>query len=69
MKWNFYSPEDDQTRPVYSTHQRVGAECGGVGVGTSLSTITIKPELTEDSYRAMLTEHKKRRARKDVSLV
>ena len=50
---------DDAIRPVFSTLQR--SECV-----PSLS-FSLR-EQTEDSYRALLVAHKKRRTRRDVSL-
>lgn len=57
-----FSPGDQPMRPVHSTLSRLGSEytCAG-------TSAPIKAELSDERYKAMLIEHKKRRAKKDVS--
>lgn len=52
--------EDDTIRPVFSTLQRMEY--------ASNRSLFVR-EQTEETYRAMLIAHKKRRARRDVCIV
>lgn len=50
-----YFNDDEDLRPVFSTLQR-----------PEYSRSLLKREITDESYRAMLIEHKRRRTRSDV---
>jgi len=52
--------EDETIRPVFSTLQRMEY---------APSRSLFVRELTEETYRAMLSAHKKRRARRDVCII
>ncbi|KAJ8683468.1 hypothetical protein QAD02_019260 [Eretmocerus hayati] len=57
---------DEAIRPVYSTLEKIGLDNTIGGLVTNLGTTITKPDLSDEAYKSMLLEHKKRRLRKDT---
>ncbi|KAL7299791.1 hypothetical protein TKK_0007536 [Trichogramma kaykai] len=68
LKNTLFNGSEDTLRPVCSTLQRLGNECGpNSALSPSMASTAMIPEPSEESYKAMLIAHKKRRARGDTN--